>query len=1207
MSGRATRWILLVVVPTLLALYASYPPAGVALKTVRIEEKFAQTEQEADAHDVLVGRPYPVGESLWKKATSDAEAKLHGVKVGDNYITGKTQYQRWLPLALGQRDLQTQLVERRSDGTVVQDETTVVRGRVKLGLDIAGGTELLYELKARAGEPLSADVATTIQILKQRIDPSNVKEYRIQAQENDRILIQVPAATASEVEALKSRLAKMGLLEFKIAVPHSSEDAKFRQLYEEADRGQVPEGYVKMYSKGNESGQYFLVKKEAAITGRYLKDEKATQDEFGAPAVGFTFNTIGAVKFGQITETYRNWALAIVLDGVMYSAPTIQEKISGNGIIHGSFTTQEVNDIVTILRAGSLPVDIVLLQESTVGPQLGRDSINRGLMALAVSGFLVIAFIGLYYIGCGWVADAAVLMNLLLLMGLLCILGAALTLPGMAGVLLTVGMAVDANVLIFERIREEQAAGKGVRLALHTGYDRAFPVILDSHITTLLTGAILYMVGIGPVRGFAVTLCIGILLSLFTSLTVTRLAFETFIEKGWLTEFHMFHFFKQPAFRFCAMRKWTYIGSLTILVIGMAAFVMRGAGLYDIDFTGGTLVDLALTKPASVADVRDRLRSAGFERSEVQGIRTAAATEEGMTQFSVRIKGSEAENIKGVTVPQMTKDLTAAGLMTADDSLTPTPDGHGLLLAMAKPTDELSLRKALGKGGDIYSLGNVSNIEAADSEVTTGRVMVHLPDLSAMVDPKDVWSRALKALVWADVNTQDYTIVKSDLAADGASVALTLDKPMEPQILATELARRAFGALQAAPVGTDGKQFTLTGDKTLLESFQRELPAASHMLGVPDVHFDKDTVTASLTKKFSEADVVGVFRRQGLSSVDVIPLDMTTGKYRFDLSYADVRDKLRTAFADLATATEKVTFKPSTQQAPSADVVMVDMTLSDPMVLSTIQHYIESAALGPVADTAVVGANKYGPTVLISQLTLQLPKARAQEMQDRIGASFGQPQPVQKIVTIGPTVAEELQGRALLAVIFASVGIILYLALRFHAFRWGVTAVIAVVHDLLITAGIVALADWAGVFGDMKLNLSMLAAFLTILGYSVSDTIVIFDRIRENLALTGRKLVTADLIDLSINQTLSRTVLTSWTVLIVVIVLYLMGGPVLQGLGFALIVGVITGTYSSVFVASALVLDWEALLHGTAVFFRILFFPVRLPFKLLGMARGRGR
>ncbi len=208
-------------------------------------------------------------------------------------------------------------------------------------------------------------------------------------------------------------------------------------MYEEADRGQVPEGYAKMYIDDDQTKEYSLVKKgDAAITGRYLAGSNGaypTTDEYGRPAVGFEFNPVGAHIFSRITDTNRGQALAIILDGVLRSAPVIEERISARGIIRGHFTQEEVNSIVTILQAGSLPMDITLLQESTVGPQLGRDSINRGLLALAVAGFLVIAFVGIYYIGCGWVADAAVIINLILLLGVLCLLGAALTLPGMAG------------------------------------------------------------------------------------------------------------------------------------------------------------------------------------------------------------------------------------------------------------------------------------------------------------------------------------------------------------------------------------------------------------------------------------------------------------------------------------------------------------------------------------------------------------------------------------------------------------------------------------------------------------------------------------------------------------------------------------------------------------------------------------------------------
>jgi len=1213
MSGRLSKWIIVVVLPVLLALYASYPPVPAVVRKARVEKKIAQTAEEAQAHGVSVGQAYPVGKSRWQVARKEEEARLHGVKVGQRYIAGETVYKRWLPLASGARELERRQIERRPDGTIVEEEITTIRGRVKLGLDVAGGTELLYELKGQKGQAVSENVASTIQVLKQRIDPSNVKEYRIQATENNRILIQVPAATAAEVEMLKNRLEKMGKLEFKVAVPRPGPDteAKFVQMYEEARRGQVPEGYVKMYIDGDDSDpdSFYLVKAgEAEITGRYLSDVFPTVDEFATPAVGFTFNPVGARLFGQITENNRGWALAIILDGVLRSAPTIQERITGRGRITGRFTRQEVNDIVTVLKAGSLPMDIELLQESTVGPQLGRDSIRRGLLALAVAGILVLAFVGVYYLACGLVADAALIMNLVLLLGVLCILGAALTLPGMAGILLTVGMAVDANVLIFERIREEQAAGKGLRLALRNGYDRAFTTIVDANVTTLLTAVILYMIGTGPVRGFAVTLSFGILLSMFTALVVTRLALETFVEKGWVERFRMFAFFSQPTIKFSSLRRLAYVGSLSVVAVGLVAFAWRGSQLYDIDFTGGTLVELSLTKPTSISEVRRRLEEAGFERAQVQGIHTPSATEEGLTEFGVRVAGTGGTEVERTILPRVRESLLKAGIMRdTGDSLRRTPDGRGLALSVAEPVSEMAIRQALASGPDPYELADISTIESTDRESVTHSVALHFYNLPAMADLRDIWSRGLRALAWADLATRDYVIEELQPSADGASMELTLDKPLQWQVLATELTRRQFGALRVEPSGQEGNRFTLTGDRAVLERFARELPAGSHLLGVPDAQIDNQTVTASLATEFSEQDIRSFLKSQGLSDVYIVPLDVKAKEFRLELSYEDIRQKLRTAFADLAQRTASVSFAPADEQDASADTILVKMSLGEPMVLSTIKHYIQLAGLGPLSEGIIVGEGGYRPDVLISQLTLRLPRAKAQQMQELIAASFGEPQPVQKIVTIGPAVAKELQGRALLAVLFASVIIVLYVAVRFHAFRFGVAAVIALVHDLLITAGLIALADWAGVFGDVKINLAMLAAFLTILGYSLNDTIVVFDRIRENMGLLGRKSVSADLIDLSVNQTLSRTVLTSLTTLMVVVVLYLLGGAVFQGLALTLIIGVMVGTYSSVFVASPILLDWAGLVKGVRVFFRVLFFPVRLPFKLLALAGGRGR
>jgi preprotein translocase SecF subunit len=316
---------------------------------------------------------------------------------------------------------------------------------------------------------------------------------------------------------------------------------------------------------------------------------------------------------------------------------------------------------------------------------------------------------------------------------------------------------------------------------------------------------------------------------------------------------------------------------------------------------------------------------------------------------------------------------------------------------------------------------------------------------------------------------------------------------------------------------------------------------------------------------------------------------------------------MQAIFASLASKGVGVSFANQRSSKEAPNVVLADVKLDAPMALDVVKGHIANANLGPYSEGIIQHEGDYGADVLVSDLTLVLPADKADRMQGMIKASFSEPRAVQGVVSIGATVAEEMQGRALLAVILSWAVMILYLGVRFRALRWGVAAVIALVHDVLITAGMMALADWSGVMGNVKMNLSMLAAFLTIIGYSVNDTIVVFDRIRENMANLGRKTVTADLIDMSVNQTLGRTVLTSATVFMVVVVLYFLGGSVLEGLALALIVGVITGTYSSVFIASPILLDWPALAGGTRALMSLLLLPLRLLFRGVRFALGGSR
>jgi preprotein translocase subunit SecD len=267
------------------------------------------------------------------------------------------------------------------------------------------------------------------------------------------------------------------------------------------------------------------------LTGEYLTDARVQIDsQFNEPYVSIDFDNKGARLFERVTEANVKKRLAIVLDGHVYSAPVIQEKISGGSArITGHFTTEEAHDLAIVLRAGALPAPVEILEERTVGPSLGRDSIEKGILSMIIGGILVILFMGVYYKGSGLIANVCLVLNILLIAAGLAAFEGTLTLPGMAGIILTIGMAVDANVLIFERIREEIRLGKTPNAAVETGFGKATLTILDSNLTTLIAAVVLYQFGTGPVKGFAVTLSIGIVASMFTAIIVARLIFDYFI------------------------------------------------------------------------------------------------------------------------------------------------------------------------------------------------------------------------------------------------------------------------------------------------------------------------------------------------------------------------------------------------------------------------------------------------------------------------------------------------------------------------------------------------------------------------------------------------------------------------------------------------------------------------------------------------------
>ncbi len=366
----------------------------------------------------------------------------------------------------------------------------------------------------------SRTVEQAIEIIRRRLDPDGTKEPVIQRQGVDRILVQVPGI--DDPERVKALLGRTARLTFQLVdMRVTGAEAK--------SSGRVPPGSVLLESSSNE-GQYYVVEKRVMVSGDMLETASAGFDQNNSPAINFSLNSIGAKKFATVTGNNIGRPFAIILDGLVVSAPTIRAQIFANGQITGDFSIQESNDLALVLRAGALPAPLTVLEERSIGPGLGADSIAAGQIAAIVGIILVILFIVLSYGIYGAMASVGLIVNLMLILGALSLLQATLTLPGIAGIVLTMGMAVDSNVLIFERIREELRRGRAIRDAIMAGYSRAIATIIDANLTTLIASILLYVFGSGPVRGFSVTLGIGIITSLFTAILFTRMLIVLWIN-----------------------------------------------------------------------------------------------------------------------------------------------------------------------------------------------------------------------------------------------------------------------------------------------------------------------------------------------------------------------------------------------------------------------------------------------------------------------------------------------------------------------------------------------------------------------------------------------------------------------------------------------------------------------------------------------------
>ncbi len=386
---------------------------------------------------------------------------------------------------------------------------------------------------------IEASISQVLETLRNRIDQFGVTEPIIQRQAKNQILIQLPGV--KDPQRAIDLIGKTALLEFKLLdeghpllrlLPGQIEEGQEAKVTADfTDKLPAEDQILFERIVDKETGRVikvpYIVKKQAVLSGDVLSDARVSMGEFSDPYVAITFDAIGARLFEKITEENKKKRLAIILDNTIYSAPVIQEKISGGRAqVSGSYTTETANDLAIVLRAGALPAPVKIIQNVTVGPSLGKDSIEKGLTAGLIGTLLVVIFMIFYYRLSGLLADCTMVLNVVLLIGALAALNATLTLPGIAGIILTIGMSVDSNVLIFERIRDEIRSGRPIRLAIDAGYDKAFSSIFDSHVTTLITAFVLFLFGTGPIKGFAVALSLGVLINLFTSLVGTKVVFD---------------------------------------------------------------------------------------------------------------------------------------------------------------------------------------------------------------------------------------------------------------------------------------------------------------------------------------------------------------------------------------------------------------------------------------------------------------------------------------------------------------------------------------------------------------------------------------------------------------------------------------------------------------------------------------------------------
>jgi SecD/SecF fusion protein len=775
------------------------------------------------------------------------------------------------------------------------------------------------------------------------------------------------------------------------------------------------------------------------------------QDQQGRRAIDFELDERGGLLFSRVTGKNKERPLCILLDNLAVSAPNIQSQIYTRGQITGSFTSTEVDDMVNKLNAGSLPARLIEqpISVKTIGPSIGADNRDRGIKAgiIGVVGVIIVMLV--YYTLAGSIADMAMLMNILFVLAIMAGLRATFTLPGIAGMILTIGMTVDANVLIFERIREEQKKGASLAIAIKNGYERAFSAIFDSNVTTILTAAILYWVASEEIKGFAITLILGLSSSLFTALFVTRATFD-WLLKHKIIKKHliMMHLIQTPKIDWMRYRPVFFVLSGIVTIGGLAVFFSRGNEKYDIEFTGGTSVQVNFKKGVSL----DRQQVENIIHKKGEELKNEAIASS--TIYSVGTTGRQYE----INTRETNKTIASITL----------PDGNQMTADQVAEAIGRAQIKERAELGNLVITGAGRNFDIRTSQNNQQIVT----DILASAFPD------------ADISQPKVDQVVNNVVLAAFGDMLEIQQNLEPNIVSVE---------------------------RITDTITQDHPGLLDFLGGVAIKCD-------IQKPASPVAIDQRFR--------------------------------------------SLRFKPD----------MREMTWYQYKILGPQYRPFDSNA--PVNSFIYVSAE---PEAAVSQLPQDVFNQFAENEKAKVLTAAELETSLPQVTQIAPSVGKESERQALVAIVLSLIAILLYLAFRFGDLRYGFGGVVTLAHDTCATLGAFSVCTFVAataigqvlLIGDFKIDMTIVAAFLTLLGYSINDSIVIYDRIREN---KRKGTLTAQLINNSINECMSRTILTSTTTLIVLLIMYIFAGKGLRGFNFTMVFGVIIGTYSSVAISAPILL-----------------------------------